>query len=79
LTRRLIARHVGARVFELSLRTGNLGFVATPGIAQTLDQRGALGLQVEGMLGDFPLLISRTNPGLGAAPIGHLSAPKTTA
>ncbi|MNV33827.1 hypothetical protein D3C71_1252130 [compost metagenome] len=47
LTSGFIARHVGAQGFELGLRAGDLGFVATPGIAQALDQRGALGLQVE--------------------------------
>ncbi|MNP21845.1 hypothetical protein D3C76_1144800 [compost metagenome] len=55
----------------MGLRTGDLGFVTTPGIAQSLDECGALGLQVEGMLGDFPFLVGRAHLGVGPDHIGH--------
>ncbi|MNF77585.1 hypothetical protein D3C84_597350 [compost metagenome] len=71
LTRGFIARHVGAQGFELGLRASDLGFIATAGIAQALDQGGALGLQVEGVLGNFPLFIGRTHLGIGTDHVGH--------
>ena len=55
----------------MGLRAGDLGFIATPGIAQTLDQRGALGLQVEGMLGDFPFFVGRAHLGVRPDNVGH--------
>lgn len=55
----------------MGLRAGDLGLVAPPGIAQALDQRGALRLQIERVLGDFPLFVGCADLGVSTNHVRH--------
>ena len=55
----------------MGLRTSHLGLIATPGISQALGQFGALGLQVEGLVGNRQFFVGRAHLGIGAHHIGH--------